>query len=271
MILSSWENIGRINVDNFFITRNFDWGLRRSSHADRALNLITRRFGIEARTASFVDAALYRITGMKFSAVHSGVSTNVEQRMNMFHLVSQTIAYDVEGDLVEVGCNQGQSSVLIAKVISDFGSSKQLHVFDSFEGLPPASDVDGASYREGDLATSEEVLVHNFKLHGLRLPIIHKGWFKDTLADGLPKKISFAYLDGDLYDSIMISLENVYPRLSKGGICLVDDYCDTEINPDGWNYLPGVKKACDDFLCDKPEQMSYIYSGAFTHAFFRKH
>jgi len=60
------------------------------------------------------------------------------------------------------------------------------------------------------------------------------------------------------------------PRLSKGAVCLIDDYCDLNINPDGWNYLPGVKKACDEFMADKAEQICYVYSGAFTHAFFRK-
>ena len=45
--------------------------------------------------------------------------------MNMYHLVSQTLAYQVEGDLVEVGCNAGQSAVLIAKVMRDFASDKE--------------------------------------------------------------------------------------------------------------------------------------------------
>lgn len=188
----------------------------------------------------------------------------------MYHLVSQAIAYEVEGDLVEVGCNEGQSSVLITKVIRGLHSCKKLHVFDSFEGLPSARPEDGSTYKNGDLATTQEVLASNFKLHGLELPTVHKGWFDATLQDGLPDRICFAHLDGDLYDSILVSLKHVYPRLSKGAICLIDDYCDPSINPDGWNHLPGVKKACDEFMADKPEEIAYIYSGAFTHAFFRK-
>lgn len=257
-------------MDNFFITRDFDWNVQRSSHVDRALNLLTRRLGINSNTAALVDAVLQRLTGQKFSATRSGISTNVEQRMNMYHLVSQTIAYNVDGDLVEVGCNEGQSSVLIAKLIKGFNSSKKLHVYDSFEGLPSTRRVDGDAYKEGDLATTEDVLIDNFKLHGLEMPVIHKGWFDDTLPDGLPEKICFAHLDGDLYDSISVSLKYVYPRLSKGAVCLIDDYCDPAINPDGWDYLPGVKKACDDFMADKPEKICYMYAGAFTHAFFRK-
>ena len=68
----------------------------------------------------------------------------------------------------------------------------------------------------------------------------------------------------------MVSLVNVYPRLSSGAVCLIDDYCDPEINPQGWNHLPGVKKACDVFLAGKPERICYVYSGNFSHAYFRK-
>ena len=257
-------------MDNFFIVSDFDWQVRRSSHLDRALNLITRRFGVNSDTAGFVDGLIRKSTGMSLSPVRSGISTNIEQRMNMYHLVSQTIAYNVPGDLVEVGCNEGQSSVLIAKVLKDMNCGKTFHVYDSFEGLPSSRTEDGSSYKAGDLKTSQDALVSNFRKHGLEPPIIHKGWFENTLKEGLPEKISFAYLDGDFYDSIMTSLRYVYPRLSAGAVCLIDDYCDLEINPAGWNNLPGVKKACDEFMFDKPEEICYIYSGAFTHAFFRK-
>ncbi|SDS11569.1 TylF/MycF/NovP-related O-methyltransferase [Bradyrhizobium canariense] len=257
-------------MDNFFITKDFDWQIRRSSHLDRALNLVAKPFGFRANTAHFVDELIHHLSGLSFASTRSGVSTNVEQRMNMYHLVSQTIAYDIDGDLVEVGCNEGQSAVLIAKIIRSFNSEKKLHVYDSFEGLPATRTEDGESYRKGDLATSEDVLRNNFRIHGLELPTIHKGWFDQTLSEGLPEKVCFAHLDGDLYESIMVSLEYVYPRLTPGAICLIDDYCDTSINPNGWNHLPGVKEACDEFLAEKPEQICYLYSGAFTHGFFRK-
>jgi O-methyltransferase len=257
-------------ADNFFIIRDFDWEVRRSSHLDRGLNLFAKRLGRRVDTAGFIDRAIRGVTGLTFPTTRSGISTNVEQRMNMYHLVSQTLAYKVEGDLVEVGCNQGQSSVLITKVMKSFDTDKKFHVYDSFEGLPETKRVDGHSYKQGDLATSEEVLRGHFSMRDLELPIIHKGWFDKTLPASLPDSISFAYLDGDLYDSIMISLKHVYPRLSMGAICLIDDYCDTAVNPDGWNYLPGVKRACDEFLKDKLEEICYVYSGEFTHGFFRK-
>ena len=75
--------------------------------------------------------------------------TNIEQRINMYHLVSQVLVYGVEGDLVEVGCNSGQSSVLITKTMQLHNSDKKLFVYDSFEGLPSLSPIDGIAYHQG--------------------------------------------------------------------------------------------------------------------------
>jgi len=170
----------------------------------------------------------------------------------------------------DLGCNTGDSSILITKLLRSHNSDRKFAVYDSFEGLPPAKEIDGEIYKEGYCKTNEDVLRNNFKKYNLPVPEIHKGWFQDTLPDGLPERIAFAYLDGDFYDSILVSLQYVYPKLSPGAVCLIDDYCDPQINPKGWNRLPGVKKACDEYLADKPEKMEFIYSGPYSHAFFRK-
>ena len=255
-------------MNNFFITEYFDWKPKRVSYLDRILSRGLARLGFQNKVylAAAIDDLVEKIRGKPTAQVESGIMTNVEQRMNMYHLVSQVLFYDVEGDLVELGCNNGQSSVLIQQLIVESKKPKILHLYDSFEGLPALGDSDGVSYREGELKTTDDVVRHNFKKYGLSLPQIHKGWFSDTLPHELPEKICFAYLDGDLYESILISLKYVYPKLSKGAICLIDDYCDPEIYPRGWNLLPGV----DEFFADKPEKIDYIYSGSYSHGCFRK-
>lgn len=50
------------------------------------------------------------------------------------------------------------------------------------------------------------------------------GWFKDTLADAPVEQISVLRLDGDLYESTIQALDALYPRLSSGGYCIIDDY-----------------------------------------------
>lgn len=259
-------------AENFYLTEYFDWRPRRSSHLDRGLNLALEKLGLprRARTAEIVDRTLARVTGHRLAATNSGISTSIEQRLNMWHLLGQTVAYDVSGDVVELGCNEGHSAVLMQKVLDDHGSGKALHLYDSFEGLPAAARVDGDTYGEGDLATSEQVVRNNFRRYGLAQPAIHTGWFSETLPGGLPDEVSFAHFDGDLYESITDSLTWTYPRMTSGAIGLVDDYCDSAAYPQGWNYLPGVKRACDDFFAGKPERVAYIYSGPFSHGFFRK-
>jgi O-methyltransferase len=50
------------------------------------------------------------------------------------------------------------------------------------------------------------------------------GWFKDTLHDAPIERIALLRLDGDLYESTIQSLDALYPRLSPGGFCVIDDY-----------------------------------------------
>jgi O-methyltransferase len=239
---------------NFFITQYFDWAQPRASRRVEIVNSILKRLGVWVRLSP---------------PVRTGTMTNVEQRINLYHLAAQVLAYRVPGEFVELGCNEGQTSILLSRIIEHYDPRRRLHVYDSFEGLPKADSVDGTAYKEGDMATKREVLLNNFVRYGLRLPIIHEGWFERTLPTEMPDKVAFAYLDGDFYSSIKTSLEYVYPNLSRDGICVIDDYCDSAIYP-GCNLLPGVKKACDEYLADKPERVSYIFSGIKSHGFFRK-
>jgi len=234
--------------DNHFITELFDWKQPPLPRNLRIINSILSRLGCFSRLTL---------------PVRTGSWTNVERRMNMYHLASQVLAFGVPGDLVELGCNAGHSCVLIQKVIDLHDPSRRLHAYDSFEGLPdPRPEDAGTPCRRGSMATSLQTLLNNFLSVGLKLPEVHCGWFAETLSKELPDQICFAHLDGDLYDSILISLENVFPRLSKGAICLVDDYGDPA--------LPGVQRACDKFLADKPENIVLLYAGNFSHAYFRK-
>jgi O-methyltransferase len=50
------------------------------------------------------------------------------------------------------------------------------------------------------------------------------GWFKDTLPDAPIDRLALLRLDGDLYESTIQALEALYPRLSPGGFCIIDDY-----------------------------------------------
>lgn len=196
--------------------------------------------------------------------------SNVEQAVNIYHLLTQSILLNIPGDIVELGCYDGTTTILMQKTLDQLKSNKKIHAYDSFEGLPEKSEEDGNTiFTPGSCKTQKDDLIRNFKKHNAKLPVIHEGWFSDTLQKGLPKKISFAHLDGDFYSSIFESLIYVYPKLSKGAIVVIDDYCDPKIYNVN-NILPGVKKACDRFFEDKRERVSMLLAGCETHGYFRK-
>lgn len=198
-----------------------------------------------------------------------GHMTSVEQAINIYHLLYHCLIFGIEGDVVELGCHEGITSLLLRMTMNEASTDKTLYVYDSFEGLPQPNAQDGKRFKKGQLASSQEALEANFRRLKLAPPVICKGWFAETLPTQLPNKICFAHLDGDLYESILDSLKHVYPKMAPGGVILIDDYFDPKIlnvNP----ILPGVKKACDEFFADKPEKIQVLLAGYECHGYVRK-
>lgn len=149
---------------------------------------------------------------------------------------------EVNGDFVELGCYRGDTSLLLADILRDSG--KKLWIYDSFEGLPEKGVEDeselGKDFQKGVLGVTKREVKERFLRAGLPVPVIKKAWFSELCADDLPEKISFAFLDGDLYESIKDSLRLVESRMVPGGVTLVHDYN----NP----ALPGVARAVDEWM-----------------------
>lgn len=156
-------------------------------------------------------------------------------------------ALPVFGDIVEFGCYKGGTSVAMQRILVKAAPEKTLWLYDSFAGLPERTrddaSVAGDAFKAGELFVTKREVVERFKKAGLRVPRIRKGFFEelDSSAESkdLPERISFAFLDGDLYQSIKTSLALVTPRMAEGGVILVHDYN----NPQ----LPGVTKAVDEW------------------------
>ena len=170
----------------------------------------------------------------------------------------------VEGDLVELGCYKGDTSLLLAEVLRDFNtklvekpvekSVKKLWIYDSFEGLPEKSVADesalGRDFKDGELLVTKREVKERFLRAGLSVPIIKKAWFKNLDGADFPNKIAFAFLDGDFYESIKDSIKLVAPKMSDGGVMVVHDYT----NP----ALPGVKRAVDEWMQGKSHQFEVV-------------
>lgn len=159
----------------------------------------------------------------------------------------------IPGDVTEFGCYRGDTSLLMEKILErEFPDSlSRLWIYDSFEGLPDKTREDSSSageeFKEGELFVTKREVVERFKKAGLYVPRVRKGFFENLNPQtDVPEKICFAFLDGDLYQSIKTSLALVTPRMARDendkilGTIIVHDYN----NPQ----LPGVSKAVDEWM-----------------------
>jgi O-methyltransferase len=168
------------------------------------------------------------------------------------------ISARVPGAVVELGCYRGAMALWMRAILDTLGAGhREVHVYDSFAGLPSPGELDSPHVRTGELAASVADVVATHARWGKRAPVIHSGWFDDSLLGELPPGIAFCYVDPDLFQSTLTCLQHSVPRLSAGGSLIVDDYADIAVNPRAWNGLPGVKRACDEFFGD-PSPMEVI-------------
>lgn len=158
--------------------------------------------------------------------------------------LEKVLAADVHGAVVEFGCYIGTTSLFIRRLLDEHSDSREFHVYDSFEGLPPKTIQDesraGDQFQAGELAVSKKQFLREFQKANLKPPVIHKGWFNQLGSHEVPEQIAFAFLDGDFYESIHSSLTLVLPRMQKGSVIVIDDYAREA--------LPGAARAAHELL-----------------------
>lgn len=145
-------------------------------------------------------------------------------------LIRNVISSGVPGDLLEAGVWRGGISIFMKGVLEAYGDQLRIvWVADSFEGLPEPDKVEdrGASWwGRGDMSVPEDVVRANFARYGLldsRVRFL-KGYFCDSLPNAPIGKLALLRIDADLYTSTLDALTHLYPKLSHGGYCVVDDY-----------------------------------------------
>ncbi|CAF3359669.1 unnamed protein product [Rotaria socialis] len=135
----------------------------------------------------------------------------------------------VPGDFIECGVWRGGSSIF-ARAILKALNIKDRHVWvaDSFQGLPKARtshDSDAWSTQEYLKVSLDEVQT-NFRSFNLLDNQVHfcKGYFVDSLPHCNVSQIAVLRMDGDMYESTMDQLFNLYAKVQIGGVIIVDDY-----------------------------------------------
>lgn len=165
---------------------------------------------------------------------------------------------DIPGDFVECGVWRGGNSLAAKMTFEKYGSAKRVYLFDTFAGMTEPGDHDTSPYEKNasDLqfqtqqfeghnrwcfASLEDVRA-SFLASGVDMAGVHfiSGDVRKTLAvkRNLPRKIAVLRLDTDFYDSTRVEMDILYPRLSRRGSLLLDDF----------GYWDGSRKAVTEYI-----------------------
>jgi O-methyltransferase len=182
--------------------------------------------------------------------------TSPERILAVIRALEHLERVGIEGDVVECGVWKGGSSMAAALTLLRLGSTQRtLHLFDTFEGMPPPDDVDRDCYEvtaAQQLDVEDQVtsviwaraqldeVQQNMSAIGYPAENVRfvRGRVEDTLPSEAPNRIALLRLDTDWYESTRHELAHLYPRLAPGGVLIIDDY----------GHWQGARRAVDEFI-----------------------
>ncbi|HEX8142059.1 MAG TPA: TylF/MycF/NovP-related O-methyltransferase [Pyrinomonadaceae bacterium] len=193
-----------------------------------------------------------------FDSCRAATMTSIERMYALYQATCHVIDADVPGDLAECGVWRGGSVMLMAYTLLARGcTDRTIWLYDTFDGMPPPGDEDvqemtGRAARDilDERERSQDDpfwgiaprdLVES-NLRRTRYPIHRfrfvEGDVMETIPAQAPLSLSLLRLDTDWYQSTRHELEQLYPRLSPGGVLIVDDY----------GYWRGARRATDEYF-----------------------
>jgi O-methyltransferase len=182
--------------------------------------------------------------------------TSIERMYALYQAVRHVHAAAVPGAVVECGVWRGGSSMLAALTLDSLGDrERHVWLYDTFEGMPPPADVDrsltgqhaaellqrtGAAGAHTRAVAALDEVKANLATTGYPSHHLHfvEGMVEDTIPAVAPEEISILRLDTDWYESTRHELRHLWPRLSPGGVLIIDDY----------GHWQGARRAVDEFL-----------------------
>ena len=217
---------------------------RSTSRRPQALvRLLLRRRGLElVRRSSLQEVEQGRVWPLIGETM-----IGMARLDNLQTCLEDALSRGVPGDVIETGVWRGGAAIFMRGLLrAQAVVDRRVWVADSFEGLPPP-DKERYPADEGDLhhtahelAIGEEVVRENFRRYGLLDDQVRfvRGWFRDTLPRLADISWAVIRIDGDMYESTMDSLVNLYPNLSPGGYVIIDE---------DYGNLPPCAQAVHDF------------------------
>jgi O-methyltransferase len=184
--------------------------------------------------------------------------TSLERMYALWSATNYIVENDMPGDFVECGVWRGGSVMLMAATLLRRGDrTRDLWLFDTFDGMtaPSAEDLQAMTGRgAADILrehertpddpfwgiASRDAVEGNLRSTSYPFERFHvvEGDVTATLPASAPDRIALLRLDTDWYASTRHELEQLYPRLVRGGVLIIDDY----------GYWRGARKATDEFL-----------------------
>jgi O-methyltransferase len=165
-------------------------------------------------------------------------------QQNLMRLAALIESNNVPGAVVECGVLDGGTAALMA--FGTAGSGREIHLFDSWKGLPTTSEKDGkATMWAGENVGSQKRVVSIFKTLNITASRVtfHGGWFEETFPKAKINQIALLHIDADFYDSVRLSLSSWEPHVSPGGYIQIDDY----------SSFVGCRRAVDEYLIMHPD------------------
>lgn len=188
-------------------------------------------------------------------AVEPWTMTSAERIFALIQAVRYVSVNAIPGALVECGVWKGGSMAAAAMTLVWANDLKRdLYLFDTFAGMtePTTRDLDYADRPAKRLLTEEsrfrcdDAPLHVVEeiLEGTGYPKdkIHlvRGRVEETIPSSAPEAISMLRLDTDWYESTKHELIHLFPRLSRGGVLLIDDY----------GHWKGAREASDEYFAE---------------------
>lgn len=182
----------------------------------------------------------------------------LERAYALWSAVRYAVDSGLPGSFVECGVWRGGSSMMAALALLSRGvRDRDLYLFDTFEGMAEPSERDVSAFGEEARAiwaehqrdgrndwclADEDDVRRNMDLTGYPRDRVHlvPGRVEDTVPGGAPGEVAVLRLDTDWYESTAHELRHLYPRLSPGGVLIVDDY----------GHWQGARQAVDEYFGD---------------------
>jgi len=181
--------------------------------------------------------------------------TSPERILALRDAVKHVSRHRIPGAIVECGVWRGGSMMAAALTLLASGDRRQLWLFDTFEGMSPPAEADrdvhgtdaAALLSAEDRATGDtwcysplDDVKANVLATGYPESLVHfvPGRVEDTIPGTAPEQIAILRLDTDWYESTKHELEHLYPRLSPGGVLIIDDY----------GHWQGARRAVDEYI-----------------------